>query len=97
MDKRSYPRFPFNDPVVYKTGDFSSTGSLAVDLSQGGVRIRVQKFIALRTVVSMNIHLNDPVRMLPVKGQVVWVREVPHSEIYDVGIRFLEEQNIKKV
>ena len=67
------------------------SGSLASDISQGGVRIRVQQFIPLRTIVNLKIHLNNPSRSVPVKGQVVWVREVPDAEeVFDVGIQFLE-------
>jgi len=91
MDKRQYPRFSFREPVGYQTtGEGLSFGALTDDISQGGVKIRVQEFIPLRTVLHMKIHMNDPARLVPVKGQVVWVREVPHSEVYDIGIRFLE-------
>ncbi len=89
MDKRQYPRFSFNEAVVYQTGEAPSSGSLAADISHGGVRIRVQEFIPLRTVISMKIHLGNPVRTVPIKGKVVWVREVPHSEVFDIGIEFL--------
>jgi hypothetical protein len=95
MDQRQYPRFSFKEPVAFQAAEEApSTGSLAGDISEGGVRIRVQEFIPLRTVLTLKIHLNNPVRTLPVKGEVVWVREVPHSEVFDVGIRFLEVEQI---
>lgn len=91
-NKREHPRSSFREPVGYQTSGEEGlpVGALAGDISQGGVRIRVQEFIPLRTVLQMKIRMTDPERMVPVKGQVVWVREVPHSEVYDVGIKFLE-------
>jgi hypothetical protein len=90
MDQRQFTRFPFNEPVNYQSGEDPSNGSLAGDISEGGVRIRVQEFIPLRTILSLKIHMNNPPRVVPIKGQVMWVREVPESEVFDIGIRFLE-------
>ena len=91
MDKRIYPRSSFREPVNYQMAeDADLSGSLASDISQGGVCIRIQEFIPLRSVLQMKIHLNNPPRTVPVKGEVVWIREVPHSEVFDVGIKFLE-------
>ncbi len=93
MDQRQFPRFLFRDSVEYKKteGELLSN-SMAADLSLGGVRIRVGTFIPLRSVVQLKLHLTSPVRLVPVKGQVVWVREVPYSESFDVGIQFLQEE-----
>ena len=92
--KRQYPRFPFKEAIGYQAnGDAPLSGGLSADIGEGGVRIRVQEFIPLRTVLSLKVHLTDPARTVPVRGQVVWVREVPHSEsTFDVGIKFLEEE-----
>lgn len=91
MEKRHFARFTFREPVGYQIHeDTPDTGSLSKDLSLGGVRIRVQEFIPLRTVLNLKIHLKHPERQVPVKGEVVWVREVPHSEVFDIGIRFIE-------
>lgn len=65
-------------------------GSLGKDISQGGVQIRVQQFLPLRSIVNLKIHLTNPSRTVPVKGLVVWVREVPESEVFDIGIQFME-------
>ncbi len=95
MEKRQHPRFSFREPVAYNKKEGSpESGSLANDISGGGVRIRVQEFIPLNTVLDLKVHFTAPARTMAVKGFVVWVREVPHSEVYDVGIRFLQAQNI---
>ena len=93
MDKRQYSRFSFNEAIAYQTaGETSLSGALGGNISQGGVRIRIQKFIPLRTLVYLKIHLTNPERNIPVKGQVVWIMEVPHSDTYDAGIEFLKEK-----
>ncbi len=94
MEKRKYPRFDFSEPVAYNDAkEYPEMGSLAADISQSGVRIRVGEFLPLRKVVNLKLHLNNPTRVVAVQGQVMWVREVPHSEVFDVGIRFLKVQN----
>ncbi len=91
MEKRQYPRFDFTEPVGYHDDEgYPESGSLAADLSQSGVRIRINEFVPLRKVISLKLHLNNPTRVVSVRGQVMWVREVPYSESFDVGIRFLE-------
>jgi len=91
MNKRQYPRFPFKEPVDYQMKeDGAGAGALADDISRGGVRIRVQKFLPLGSILQLKIHMSQPVRVFQVKGRVVWVRELPHSDCYDIGIKFLE-------
>ena len=93
MEKRQYPRFAFSEPVSYQhTEGSQELGSMGEDISQGGVRIRVNEFLPLLKILNLRLHLNNPSRVLDVKGQVVWVRELPLGETFDVGIRFLEIQ-----
>jgi hypothetical protein len=96
VEKRQYSRYTFREPVRYAlTQDLPENGSLGADISDGGVRIRVQQFIPLKTILNLKLHLKDPTRVVPVKGQVVWVREVPHSDVFDIGIRFLQAHKIQ--
>lgn len=91
MEKRQYPRLDFTEPVGYQEHDeYPESGCTANDISQSGVRIRVNEFMPLRKIISLKLHLNNPTRVVSVRGQVMWVREVPYSETFDVGIRFLE-------
>lgn len=93
MDKRKFPRFSFNESIgLQKQQGIALSGSLANDLSVGGVRIRVGEFLALGSIVQLEIYLDNPTRALNVKGQVVWVREVPHSDMFDVGLSFVQEE-----
>ncbi len=69
------------------------SGSLSGDISEGGLRLSVQEFIPLNTIFRLNIHVSDSARVLPAQGRVVWVREVPQSDRYDVGIEFIIDQD----
>ncbi len=88
-DNRQHPRFPFRESVAYQTGGSPSCGSLAGDISEGGLRLTVREFIPLNTIISLNIRLSDPVRVVPARGRVVWVMEDFDGERFDVGIEFI--------
>ena len=69
MDKRQYPRFSFHGPVGYqRREDAPESGSVAVDLSQGGVRLRLSEFVPLNTLLDLKLHLTNPSRIMPVRG-----------------------------
>ena len=93
-NNRQYPRLPFKEAVAYQAGDSPSSGSLSGDISEGGVRLTVKEFIPLNTILNLNIRLSDPTRVVPTKGRVVWVREDPDGERFDVGIEFIVERGI---
>ncbi len=93
MNNRQHPRFPFRESVGYQMGESPLTGSLSGDISEGGLRLSIQKFIPLNTIVRLQIHVSDPARVLRAQGRVVWVREVPQSDRYDVGIEFVVDQD----
>jgi len=93
MNNRQYPRFPFKESVGYQVGEAPLSGSLSGNISEGGLRLSVREFIPLNTIVRLQIHVSGPARVLPAQGRVVWVREVPRSERYDVGIEFVVDQD----
>ena len=93
MNNRQYSRFPFRESVGYQIGEAPLTGSLSGDISEGGLCLNVHEFIPLNTIVRLQIHVSDPERVLAAQGRVIWVREVPQSERYDVGIQFVVDQD----
>ena len=62
-------------------------GCLAYDLSEGGVRFRSNDFIPLNTEMSLKFQLESD-SQVDLKAKVVWVRQIPHSEIFQVGLKF---------
>ena len=92
-EKRRHPRHPYSKPVPYKDKEkIPETGSMGSDISKSGVRIRVGEFLPIAKEIDLKLHLDNPTRVLDVKGHVMWVREVPYSDFYEVGIRFSHTQ-----
>jgi len=85
---RRFKRVAFSGAVQYRTTPWGeSKGCLACDFSIGGIRLRVDDFIALNTDLFMDVAL--PTRnAFQVSGRVAWVQRVPHSESYQVGVEF---------
>ncbi len=96
-NRRLFTRFPFSEPVGYQASESTSNGSLSKDLSAGGVRIVVNEFIPLHTELQVKLHLQNPLRLVDVKGHVVWVRELPMGEQFEVGIEFISQSNANQV
>ena len=89
---RKYPRVPFKKGVKCQLqGVEASTGELAQDLSEGGIRIRSNEFIPVGQEISVGIQLKDSDEVIEVIGRVVWVRFVPYTEVYQLGIEFNQD------
>lgn len=92
-DKRRYKRVGSLAPVQYKNlrspADIPA-GSVARNLSEGGVCFQTSKFISLacRLVVEISV----PTSAKPIKAisKVAWIRKVPSSDQYELGNQFLE-------
>ena len=92
-EKRRYPRVESNLPLQYKNLkklSGVSMGSLASNISAGGIRFKTNEFISLacRLVVEINL----PTIPKPIKAisKVAWIRKLPVGEQYELGNQFLE-------
>ncbi len=92
-EKRRYPRVESNLPLQYKNIkklSGVSMGSLASNISAGGIRFKTNEFISLacRLVVEINL----PTIPKPIKAisKVAWIRKLPVGEQYELGNQFLE-------
>ncbi len=87
-ERRAFRRFSFKEPVEFLTKEeTASIGSLSSDLSEGGVRIRLFKFVPVQSQITLYISL-DPQKTVECEGRVVWIEEVPFSEHYQAGVEF---------
>ncbi len=68
-----------------------TSGSLARNISLGGIKLTVHEFVPLGTVLEMQIHLDHPARDVVVKGKVVWIKELSSGESFEVGVEFIRE------
>lgn len=95
-NKRRDARMIFREPIRYhlKNSDqdtnpdtcFTGAG-LSCDLSQSGIRIRSTDFLPLSADIFMDFFLKQE-RPVQAQGRVVWVQKQPHSEYYQIGVRF---------
>ena len=90
-NKRQYPRFSFPEPVSYQSQELPN-GSLAGNISVGGLKLSVHEFVPLGTVLEVQIAFSNPIRVVNVKTKVVWVKEIAYSERYELGLEFIRER-----
>lgn len=92
LEHRKYPRVPFKKGVKCRLfAEDVQNGELAQDLSEGGIRIRSNVFIPMGEAISLGIQLSETEEVVEIVGRVVWVRFVPYSEVYQVGVEFVKD------
>lgn len=92
-ERRRYPRLKVSMPVGYKklrqTPEFKK-GSLAKDVSLGGIRFITDEFLALTARLVLNIDLPLPSRPISAVTRVAWIKKLPLADRYEIGNQFLE-------
>ncbi len=92
-NRRQFPRFEFDKPVQYQSKEGAdSHGALASDISIGGIKMTINDFVPLGSVLELGIHIAELDRQVVVKGKVVWIRENTYSERFDIGLEFVRDE-----
>ena len=89
-EKRQTKRFSLREPVQYQleeTGPYS--GAMARDISETGLKMRVNQFIPLGTELILHIQLSTQ-KTIDCMGRVVWVQKIPHMENYQAGVQLTD-------
>lgn len=92
-DKRRFKRIDTSLPLQYKNlrkiGD-NPTGSLAKNISEGGVCFKSSEFISL--ACRMVVEITVPTSVKPIKAitKVAWIKRIPNTEQYELGNQFLD-------
>lgn len=88
-ERRQFKRVSFRAPIQYQQVESPlGIGSVAFDLSEGGIRFYAEDFIPLNAQVLCELRLN-PEQSVGLTGIVAWIQKVPHSESYHVGLQFM--------
>ena len=96
-EKRRFVRITFKQPVQFQWKDpVPLGGSLSFDLSEGGIRIRLNDFIPLAAELPLQIQLAIE-QAVDCIGRVVWIRKVPSSDSYHAGLEFIETESLGRV
>ncbi|HLF18177.1 MAG TPA: PilZ domain-containing protein [Candidatus Omnitrophota bacterium] len=93
-NRRVYPRMRFKDAVRFEQKDQAQFGgSVALDLSSSGLRMRFNDYVPVGTELVLQIHLNEE-KIVECMGKVVWVTKYPYSDHYQAGLEFESPENL---
>jgi len=95
-NKRVFPRFSFSEPVAYTKPNITVNGSIAGNISLGGISLRVQEFVAMGSVLELQIRLEHAPTVIWAKAQVVRIREVMAEDCYEIGLQFIQDEQCTK-
>lgn len=92
-EKRQYKRVQFRQPIQFRSkNDAFVGGSLACDLSEGGMRVSLYDFIPLGTELILELRMNVE-KVIEYFGRVVWVRKCAYADRYEIGLEFSSEKS----
>ena len=95
-DKRVNPRFLFSEPVAYAQPEHVVNGGVAGNISLGGMSLKVQEFVPIGAVLEMQIRLGQSPKLILAKARVVRVREAVSADCYELGLKFIEDEECIK-
>lgn len=89
LEKRKSARFDCRVPILCKKGS-AFDSSHTVDISKGGVGFLTSKFIPVDTKMAIELALEPKREPVLAIGQVKWVRQLPRSDFFRVGMMFAD-------
>jgi hypothetical protein len=95
-DKRTAPRILFSEPVEYIQSEVFVNGSLAGNISLSGVSLRVQGFVPMGSILELQLRFGKSPKIIWARGQVVRIREVLAEDCYEIGLKFIEDEECIK-
>ncbi len=93
VERRQLPRLTFTGPLQYRDlfkAPRVYSGSLARDLSAGGLRISSSTSFARDDRLVLLLSLPDSLREIRAIARVSWQRERPFASSYESGLQFIE-------
>ena len=93
-EKRTTDRSRFSEPVELRLKNgVDSTGTLACDLSEGGVRIKVSEFVPPES--ECVLHLKFKYEVMDCLAKVKWCQKERFNDHYQIGLQFVETDEFK--
>lgn len=90
-EQRQFPRVPLHGPLHFQVKTTSKFGStVSRDISEGGIRFLSDDFVPVGTSMILEVNLDNSPKYINAVADVVWSQKVPHSERYQLGLRFSE-------
>ncbi len=100
-ERRRYPRLKAAVIEYYLlNGTATEEPSFTRDIGAGGISIIINEEVAVETLLGLKIFLPNQNYPVKAKGRVAWVTEsslkLPNTKHYDVGIEFIEINELDK-
>lgn len=95
-DKREFPRVLFSRSVQYAQPDVAVNGGVSGNISLGGMSLKVQEFVAVGVILELQIRLDQSPKVIWAKAQVVRVREALSDDCYEIGLKFIKDEEFIK-
>jgi len=93
-NRRQNSRIRFNNPVQFSLkSPLIYQGSLACDIGDGGLRLKVNDFIPNNTPICLTFRLSTE-RCIDCEAQVAWSKKEAFSDRYEVGLK-IDDENIE--
>ena len=90
-ERRKYIRVPEKAQISYSVLSTNKSGQYATsDISQGGIRFFVHHFIPKGSRLKVSITFSRTSITFEALVKMVWIREVPYSGAYEIGVKFLD-------
>ena len=97
MEKRKFKRARFPEAVSYQLKDRNDFGGcLACDIGEDGMCLNFNDFVPIDTEVIIQIKLPQNSRVVDVTGRVIWLKQVPYSDRFQVGLQFFKNNLISQ-
>jgi len=88
IEKRAGIRVKLRSPIQFESKDLRGFGgSLAYDISEGGVRMNFNEFVppGKELILKCQLKAEETAECL---AKVVWIQKLPFSERYQAGLQF---------
>jgi c-di-GMP-binding flagellar brake protein YcgR len=88
-EKRASERKRIYAPVRYQLKSSQVFGAASsCDISEGGLRLNFEKFVPNNTEFLLQMNLPTMPKIINALGKVVWANRLPHSDRYQLGLKF---------
>jgi len=91
QERRRYVRIPENSQISYEVIPAEKMKEHATkDIGQGGIRFFVHEFISKDSHLKIKLSFFKTLFSLEGLVRIAWIREVPYTEQYEVGVEFID-------
>jgi len=91
QDRRAAQRLSLSSPMRYqRKGSQLFGNSIGQDISESGIGFISHEFLPVSTHLIFEVRHPETREFVKAPGEVVWISNLPHSERFSVGAKFIE-------